>query len=50
MLTSPGATTETSDHLQPQLERQSAAQDSGTFERREMARLFRFSDRVLLLV
>ena len=39
--------TETSDHLQPQLSRQSAvtaftAQDPGTSERREMARLFPF--------
>ena len=46
ILTSPGTSTETSDHLQPQLSRQSVvtytAQDSGTSERREMARLFPF--------
>ena len=47
ILKSPGTATETSDYLQPQLSRQSVvtaftAQDSGTSERREMARLFPF--------
>ena len=46
ILTSPGTSTKTSNHLQPQLSRQSVvpftAQDSGTSERREMAWLFPF--------
>ena len=47
ILTSPGTATEISDHLQPQLSWQSVvtaftAQDPGTSERREMARMFPF--------